>query len=216
MKDSILGIPFYRFYYDKEKMPSVLNELGKLEFRPNGGEYPNNSNWIWNGVSEDGNGSNLHELPAFSEFFAWIQECLDEVASDMGMTCKLKINSAWAHLNRPGDHFYEHTHANTFISSNYYASGHAADKTIWLFPNPYFHATNIYPCGPMIAGEEDKYFITHEEPTEPGKYLVFPPTIVHRAQPNTSNEDRVTIACDAFPNGLINQGYTSRMKVQVL
>lgn len=216
MKDSILGIPFYRFYYDKEKIPTVFNELLKLPFRPNGGEPPNNANWIWDGVTPDGTGSNLHEHPAFADIFAWIQECLDEVASDMGMTCNLKINSAWAHLNHKGDHFYQHTHANTFLSSNYYASGHPEDKTIWLLPNPYFHTTNIYPCGTdTLPGQEYKYFLTHEEPTEPGKYIVFPSTIVHYAQPNTSNMDRVTIACDAFPCGLISQGYTSKLRVQV-
>lgn len=216
MKDSILGIPFYRFYYDKEKIPTVFNELLKLTFKPNGGEPPYNTNWIWDGVTDDGNGSNLHEYPTFAEFFVWVQECLDEVSSDMGMTCKLKINSAWAHLNQKGNHFYEHTHVNTFLSSNYYASGHPEDKTVWLLPNPYFHSTNIFPCGPMFAGEEHKYYITHEEPTEPGKYIVFPSTITHYAQPNTSDVDRVTIACDAFPSGLISQGYTSRMKLQVL
>jgi hypothetical protein len=216
MKDSILGIPFYRFYYDKEKIPTIFNELLKLPVRPNGGEPPNNANWIWDGVTPDGTGSNLHEHPAFADIFAWIQECLDEVASDMGMTCKLKINSAWAHLNHKGDHFYQHTHANTFLSSNYYASGHPEDKTVWLLPNPYFHTTNIYPCGTdTLPGQEHKYFLTHEEPTEPGKYIVFPSTIVHYAQPNTSNMDRVTIACDAFPCGLISQGYTSKLRVQV-
>lgn len=217
-KDKILGIPFYRFYYDKEKIQGVLDELLKLSW------VPNTTNWIWDGVTEDGLGSSLHEVPAFAEIFGWIQECLDEVSSDMGMTCKLKINSSWAHLNQTGNSFYQHTHANTFVSSNYYASGLEQDKTVWLLPNPYFSLTNIYPCGshPGSAGEDEymndyyrKYYLIHEEPTEPGKYIVFPSAIPHYAQANSSEMDRVTIACDAFPNGLINQGYTSRLKVQV-
>lgn len=218
-KDSILGIPFYRFYYDPDKVQGVLTELLKLSW------VPNTTNWIWDGVTEDGLGSRLHELPAFEDIFKWIQECLDEVADDMGMTCRLKINSSWAHLNQTGNSFYQHTHANTFISSNYYASGLAQDKTVWLLPNPYFSLTNIYPCGPYpgnIGNNEQtndyykKYYLMHEEPTEPGKYIVFPAAIPHYAQANSGDADRVTIACDAFPTGLINQGYTSRLNVQVL
>jgi len=211
-KDSVLGTPFYRFYYDKSKVDDVLQNLKRLKFRANGEDYPNNTNWIWDGVSEDGMGSNLHEMNCFSDIFGWIQECLDEVAYDMGMQNRLKVNAAWANLNKPGDYFFDHIHSNTFVSSNYYASGHSRDHTIWTMKNLYFHSTNIYPCGP----DTSKYYLVHKEPTEPGKYIVFPSTIMHRTEPNTYHDDRITIACDAFPTGLISQGYTSRLKVQVL
>ena len=64
--------------------------------------------------------------------------------------------------------------------------------------------------------DTSSYELVHEEPTEPGKYIVFHPTIIHESTPNTSNEDRITMACDAFPDGLINKGATSRLNVRLL
>ena len=211
-KDFVLGIPFYRFYYDESKVDFILQNLKDLQYRHN------DTNWIWTGVKEDGvSGSDLYKLPQFKELFDWMSKCLDEVAKDMRLTSKLVINSAWSNLNKPGDYFYTHTHANCFVSSNYYASGSSNDKTVWMMENPYFHGTNIRPCGNSYDEEDQKtYFLVHEEATESGKFVVFPPMIAHHATPNTSNEDRLTIAANAFPTGLINAGGVSRLHVEVL
>ena len=211
-KDFVLGIPFYRFYYDESKVDFILQNLKDLQYRHN------DTNWIWTGVKEDGvSGSDLYKLPQFKELFEWMSKCLDEVAKDMRLTSKLVINSAWSNLNKPGDYFYTHTHANCFVSSNYYASGSSNDKTVWMMENPYFHGTNIRPCGNSYDEEDQKtYFLVHEEATEPGKFVVFPPMIAHHATPNTSNEDRLTIAANAFPTGVINAGGVSRLHVEVL
>ena len=211
-KDFVLGIPFYRFYYDESKVDFILQNLKDLQYRHN------DTNWIWTGVKEDGvSGSDLYKLPQFKELFDWMSKCLDEVAKDMRLTSKLVINSAWSNLNKPGDYFYTHTHANCFVSSNYYASGSSNDKTVWMMENPYFHGTNIRPCGNSYDEEDQKtYFLVHEEATESGKFVVFPPMIAHHATPNTSNEDRLTIAANAFPTGVINAGGVSRLHVEVL
>ena len=159
----------------------------------------------------------MYKLPQFKDLFEWMHKCLDEVAKDMRLTSKLIINSAWSNLNRSGDYFYPHTHANCFISSNYYASGNSNDKTVWMIENPYFHGTNIRPCGNWYDEDSEKtYFLNYEESTEPGKFIVFPPMINHRATPNTSIEDRITIAANAFPTGVINGGGVSRLHVEVL
>ena len=207
MKTYMMGIPIYRFYYDK--VDEIHDKFKKLNW------IRQESNYIWEGVVDDGKtGSDLHKLPQFQEFFGWIHECLAEVSKDMGMQNKLKVNSAWANLNKKGDKFHLHNHNNCFVSSNYYVSGSPRDKTVWYKPNPYFETSNIYPCGDY--DDSTKYELVHEEPTEPGKYIVFHPTIVHESTPNTSNEDRITMACDDFPDGLINKGATSRLNVRLL
>ena len=207
MKDYMLGIPFYRFYYDK--VDEIHEEFKKLNWKRQ------ESNYIWAGVEDDGySGSDLHKLPQMQEFFGWIHECLGKVSEDMGMQNKLKVNSAWANLNKPGDKFHLHNHSNCFVSSNYYVSGIPKDKTVWYKPNPYFESSNIYPCGDY--DESPKYELVHEEATEPGKYIVFHPTIIHESQPNSSIHDRITMACDAFPDGLSNKGATSRLNIKIL
>ena len=76
----------------------------------------------------------------------------------------------------------------------------------------------MYPGGGIEdeSQEDIKYSLVHKEPTEPGKYIVFPSTIPHESEPNTSEEDRITIAADASLTGLINRGGTSRLMVNVL
>ena len=212
MKDHFLGIPFYRFYYKRPK--EIFDLARRLKFNPT-----NTTNCIWEGVKDDGlSGSDLHKLPAFGNFFEWVQECLDEVATDLKMTTPLRANAAWAHLNRPGEHLYLHNHNNCFVSSNYYVSGSSEDHTVWYYPNPYYEKTNMYPGGEILNEEEEdiKYSLVHKEPTEPGKYIVFPPTIPHKSECNSSSGDRITLAADAFPTGLVNRGGTSRLMVNVL
>ena len=66
MKDSILGIPFYRFYYPHD-IKEVEEACKRLNYRHN------DCNWIWDGVQLDGlAGSNLHRLPEFEILFNWI------------------------------------------------------------------------------------------------------------------------------------------------
>ena len=109
--DHILGIPFWRFYYDESKIRSVYEDLQRLSYRNN------QTNYIWSGVNLDGvGGSDLLTLPQFADLHQWMQECMDQVAHDMGMTCKLVCNSSWSHMNGPDQYPYEHTHSNCFIS----------------------------------------------------------------------------------------------------
>ena len=154
MKDTFLGIPIYRFYYPGDR-DAVHEECKRLTYRHNGG------NRIWDRVFLDGEGgSDLHTFPQFEDLFTWIDECLAEVARDIGMPNQLKINSSWANLNRKGDYFYDHTHANCFASSNYYVNGGPETVTEWYLPNPWYSKSNIWPWGEWT---EEKFFLKHEE-----------------------------------------------------
>lgn len=198
-KDSILGIPFYRFYYPVEKVDQVKTEILKLQW------VKNPQNWMWSEAEE---GKNLHDLPQFSELFDWIDLCLEQVKNDLKLTCdSLRVVSSWANLNEKGQSFHDHVHPNSFISSNYYVSGGEGTYTVWHMRNPYFDH-NIYP----IEGDTDIY---HYELTEPGKFVVFPPHIFHYSTENLENKKRITIAANIFPEGLINYGSVSRMKISM-
>jgi uncharacterized protein (TIGR02466 family) len=198
-KDNILGIPIYRFYYSSEKVDQVKKEVLNLKW------VRNPQNWMWSEVDE---GKNLHELPEFKELFDWFQECLNEVRLDLSLTCdSLKVVSSWANLNKKGQSFHDHIHPNAFMSSNYYVSGGEGTHTVWHMENPYFK-NNIYP----LEGDSNIY---HYEPTEPGKFIVFPPNIYHYSTPNRSDDDRITIAANIFPEGTISYGSVSKMKISI-
>ena len=40
-KDSVLGIPFYRFYYDESKVDAIYQSVRELEYRNN------DTNCLW-------------------------------------------------------------------------------------------------------------------------------------------------------------------------
>ena len=208
-KINVLGIPIYRFHYDKDKIKYVNDELLKLEYHSN----PNNM--MWSGIKEDGSGINLHSLPQFKDLFNWFHECLNEVQKDMRLTCdKLKITSSWCNLNKPGQFFHTHRHPNCFMSSNYYASGRKEDKTIWYMDNPYFKNSNLQPLSSDDV-DQGALQLQYAEETEPGKYIIFPPSIDHYATKNTGLEDRITIAANIYPTGNISCGGVSNLKIEV-
>jgi uncharacterized protein (TIGR02466 family) len=198
-KESILGIPIYRFYYPNEKLEQIKQEVFKLTW------IRNPQNWMWSKTKED---ENIHELPQFQELFDWFDECLVEVKEDLKLTCdSLKIVSSWANLNERGQSFHDHIHPNAFMSSNYYVAGGEGTHTVWHMRNPYFD-NNIYP----LQTDTDIY---HYEPTEPGKFIIFPPHIFHYSTKNISDKKRVTIAANIFPEGTISYGGVSRMKITI-
>ena len=208
----VLGIPFFRFdlgYSNKDKVEDIFKILQALPYRPN------ETNLIWEGVKLDGiGGSDLYNNPDLAYLFDWMQDCMAEVCDRMGIPNKMVCNAAWANLNKKGDWFYDHTHSNCFMSSNYFASGDATSVTKWYYPNPYYDKTNIWPFD--SKDYDDKFNLTHEEPTVPGRFIVFPPTIRHRATPNQKHDARITVAANWFPTGMINSSGVSHLNVNVV
>tara|TARA_E500000331_G_scaffold347651_1_gene388147 strand:- start:689 stop:1381 length:693 start_codon:yes stop_codon:yes gene_type:complete len=208
----VLGIPFFRFdlgYSNTDKMEEIYKVLKALSYRFN------DTNEIWDGVKLDGQGgSDLYNNPDLAYLFDWMQDCMAEVCDRMGIPNKMVCNAAWANLNKKGDWFYDHTHSNCFMSSNYFASGDATSSTKWYYPNPYYDKTNIWPFD--SKDYDDKFNLTHEEPTVPGRFIVFPPTIRHRATPNQKHDARITVAANWFPTGMINSSGVSHLNVNVV
>ena len=208
----VLGIPFFRFdmgYSNTDKIEEIYKVLKALPYRFN------DTNEIWDGVKLDGvGGSDLYNNPDLAYLFDWMQDCMAEVCDRMGIPNKMVCNAAWSNLNKKGDWFYDHTHSNCFMSSNYFASGDATSVTKWYYPNPYYAKTNIWPFD--SKDYDDKFHLTHEEPTVPGRFIVFPPTIRHRATPNQKHDARITVAANWFPTGMINSSGVSHLNVNVV
>ena len=209
MKQEVLGIPFYKFDINPDKIEETCKILAALPWRMN------DTNLMWKGVHSDQTegGSDLYNNPDLRYLFDWMQDCMAEVCESMGIPNKMVCNSAWANLNKKGDWFYDHTHANCFMSSNYFASGDSG-STKWYYPNPYYDKSNIWPFD--SANWDDNFNLTHEEPTVPGRYMVFPPTIRHNATPNHGTCDRITVAANWFPTGIINSSGVSHLNIKVI
>jgi len=209
MKQEVLGIPFFKFDINPDRIEETRKILAALPWRMN------DTNLMWKGVHHDQTpgGSDLYNNPDLAYLFDWMQDCMAEVCDEMGIPNKLVCNAAWANLNKKGDWFYDHTHSNCFMSSNYFVSGNSG-TTKWYYPNPYYDKSNIWPFN--SKDWDDKFNLTHEESTVPGRYMVFPPTIRHRATPNHSTCDRITVAANWFPTGIINSSGVSHLNIQVI
>ena len=207
----VLGIPFYRFdmgYSRRDKVEEIFKILQALPWRDN------DTNKIWEGVKIEGEGgSDLYNHEPLRYLFDWMQDCMAEVCDRMGIPNKMVCNASWANLNKKGDWFYNHKHPNCFLSSNYYVCG-TTGVTKWYHPNPYYDKTNIWPF--CSEDWEDTFNLTHEEPTVPGRFIVFPPTILHKATPNEEDCDRITVAANWFPTGNINSSGVSHLNVSVI
>ena len=96
-----------------------------------------------------------------------------------------------------------------------FSAGMAAN--VFIHESWNFDKTNIYPMTHNSPEEyENLYKLVYEEPTVPGRFIVFPPTIMHRSTPNKENCDRITLAANWFPTGLVNSGGVSHLKVKVM
>ena len=112
IEERVLGIPFFRFdLSDKDKVEEIFKIMQTLPY------IPNDTNYIWEG------GADLYNNPDLRYLFDWMQDCMADVCDRMGIPNTMVCNSAWANLNKKGDWFYNHTHPNCFMSSNYYVSG---------------------------------------------------------------------------------------------
>ena len=204
-KVEILSFPIYRFYYDD--VENVYDTMIELKWIKN----PNN--WMW---KEGPEGKNILDIPSLSRLKDWMKQCLHEVKEDLNLTCdSLEIISSWANLNQKGDMFHNHSHPNSWISSNYYVSGEKETKTIFHAPNPYFD-TIINPIKPTVDNIGRKNTnLNYEEETIPGKYIVFPSTMWHYAMINKDIKPRITIAANVFPSGNISCEGVSRLNITV-
>ena len=80
--------------------------------------------------------------------------------------------------------------------------------------NPYFKNSNLQPLSSNDV-DQGRLQLHHAEETEPGKYIIFPPSIDHYATKNTSPEARITIAANIYPTGKISCGGVSNLKIEV-
>lgn len=119
----------------------------------------------------------------------------------MGIAHVLEVTQSWALMNPPGVGMHAHTHSNSLVSGSlYYAP----------MPNPpgnmVFERTNGYRQIEMeVKADKTNIYNTQRNAVVPkhGDLVLFSSSILHFVETNQSNQNRYSIAFNAFPRGKI-------------
>ena len=135
-----------------------------------------------------------------------IREAVDEALATyarevMGIAHVLEVTQSWALMNPPGVGMHAHTHSNSLVSGSlYYAP----------MPNPpgnmVFERTIGYRQIEMeVKADKTNIYNTQRNAVVPkqGDLVLFSSSILHFVETNQSNQNRYSIAFNAFPRGKI-------------
>lgn len=119
----------------------------------------------------------------------------------MGIAHVLEVTQSWSLMNPPGVGMHAHTHSNSLVSGSlYYAP----------MPNPpgnmVFERTNGYRQIEMeVKADKTNIYNTQRNAVVPkhGDLVLFSSSILHFVETNQSNQNRYSIAFNAFPRGKI-------------
>ncbi|MBU1757405.1 MAG: hypothetical protein KJ703_10575 [Alphaproteobacteria bacterium] len=152
-----------------------------------------------NHISED---LYLFERPELASLREAVDTALATFAQEvLGICHELAVTQSWALMNPPGVGMHAHTHSNSLVSGSlYYAP----------LPDPpgnmVFERTNGYRQIEMAVNQEKTSIYNAQRNAiipKQGDLVLFSSSILHFVEVNRSDENRHSIAFNAFPRGTI-------------
>jgi uncharacterized protein (TIGR02466 family) len=144
------------------------------------------------------------DKPEFGEVKTWVEQCLQEVLTEMKYTFQIRVTQSWVNKSEKGMWHFAHTHSNSFISGILYLTP-STSKTwfscdsIWSPPNTllpfYSHAKNYSE-------------LIHKFPTTPGTLLLFPSSLTHSVNEHDLEDPRYSLSFNTFPFGTFGSAGT--------
>jgi uncharacterized protein (TIGR02466 family) len=165
-------------------------------------KYHNN----FNSISENNyilNSPELHNLKQFIE--TNLNEFFQETYAPRNPDLRLKITQSWVTYTKNKEAHHQHYHPNSLVSGVYYPQTYSDDTIEFINSN----IPQIY-----IAADSNKWNPFNSKawtiPVETGMLIFFPSTTFHRVPVVNHNSERISLAFNTFPNGVIgdNQGLT--------
>lgn len=152
-----------------------------------------------NHISED---RYLFKRPELASVRKAVDAALATFAQEvLGIRHELAVTQSWALMNPPGVGMHAHTHSNSLVSGSlYYAP--LPDPT----GNMVFERTNGYRQIEMAVNEEKTNIYNAQRNAvipKQGDLVLFSSSILHFVEVSQSDENRHSIAFNAFPRGTI-------------
>tara|TARA_R110000824_G_scaffold99813_3_gene237308 strand:+ start:83 stop:643 length:561 start_codon:yes stop_codon:yes gene_type:complete len=164
---------------------SLLNYCKKLKKEDKGTVKSNLGGWHSSGL----NGKHIE----LQDLFNNIEEKANVFSTQIGKKSKINISKIWININNYKDYNQTHFHANCFLSGVYYVDVFDRGGSI-IFDNP---AQDLIDSN---WGTQDmKNFNTFNSAIYKivpniGDLILFPGWLKHRAEPNMTEKDRVSIS----------------------
>jgi uncharacterized protein (TIGR02466 family) len=108
---------------------------------------------------------------------------------------RLVITQSWANKASAGQAHHRHWHPNSFMSGVFYLTSGESGQTHFFQKDPW---RNFF----LVSGNstaDDR--LTQTEMPIAGKLLLFPSSLVHSVAPFKSDDVRITISFNVFPEG---------------
>jgi uncharacterized protein (TIGR02466 family) len=155
----------------------------------------------FDGICPDQTRNNhLEKVEKYSDFFDWIQICLDDYKNYFNLqTEKLKVSLSWVNRSISTSEHRVHCHPNSFISGIYYLNSKPAPT--------YFHSpVTSKRTGIVVLSDSILDSNIWQHPANAGELILFPSWLEHNTFPQSFEGYRYTISINVMPVGVTNQG----------
>ncbi len=138
---------------------------------------------------------NLHETPAFEDFSKFVLRTSRACLDDMRIRYKdIEITGCWGNISSPGATHHRHSHPNHYLSVvNYLQADECANTITFHDPRPVVGLIRPPTIEPTYETAETINLIVN-----PGDLVIFPHWLVHSVAANTSERERISIACNVM------------------
>jgi uncharacterized protein (TIGR02466 family) len=136
---------------------------------------------------------NLHETAEFEDFNKFVLRASRACLDDMRIRYKdIEITGCWGNISSPGATHHRHSHPNNYLSVVYYLQADEGANTITFHdPRPVVGLIRPPRHEPTHETAETINLIVN-----PGDLVIFPHWLVHSVEANTSERERISIACN--------------------
>jgi uncharacterized protein (TIGR02466 family) len=105
---------------------------------------------------------------------------------DFNKSCNLQIKELWINIAQTGDYQEEHNHHKALFSGVLYINTNESSGD--------FNFINPLSAEGILMEDSNKFGFIHPIKPQNGIILLFPGWLNHRALPNNSDEDRISIS----------------------
>jgi len=142
----------------------------------------------------------IFEEPELIEIKNVVQEALDFYAAEvMGINQQLYVTQSWSLINNPGVGMHTHSHSNSVVSGSLYYCEMPVPIAGMIFDrHRTYQQIDLTP-----SSEKRSIYNTSMNLIAPkkGEVILFSSSLQHNVEPNTSSQDRYSIAFNAFIKG---------------
>lgn len=146
-----------------------------------------------------------HILNHYPQLQQEIQTHLDSYTTQLGYTTQTTITTSWLNIHKQHGHCQLHNHSNAIISGVVFITI-PIDSGKFLFKRTNSSNDKLFTMQVEMDTTEQSTQYTGVEyiiDPQPDTLLLFPSTLPHMVTPNNSIEERLTLAFNAIPCGII-------------